>query len=859
MCYLGRLLSLALIIQMLCNAPVAAQHWLSTGGPSNGSVQVTSLVFDGQGNLLAGTNAGFWVQRQGRGTWDEENDTVSGTPIANIEVNAIAATANCPMLIGTRFFGVYRADSLGAPWEGPDPKLDGLTIEAVITRPDGIALASFIGYVYRSTDCGRSWQDSRFAVDDGTNTIQALALAEGGDFVAATISGVYISTDGTAWSAVLPNVNATALTTGKNGFILVGTSSELLFSSDLGLTWESLGSTQSTINGLAINKSGQLLASTSRSGLYRFTGEPGEILEPVPADGLPLSPGITTLAISPRHDGLYVGTNTNGVYQSRDQQIPQMMHAGPESANEGEPLLLQADLSDDVGVQEVAVHYRTGGDSTFSDTSLVITSNGKRAGGAIPARAVTLRGLEYYLIARDEFGNIKRVPAAGANDVLVQVTNVTSPAIISGADTSNYRLFSLPLQLANNNAVEILFNSLGDDDDGKNWRCLELDSNYLNLPLDSMYKEYPHTGNFEPGNAFWLIVRDAGKTIQAGPGTTLSLIQERQVPLHPGWNIFGNPFAFDLPVTSLRLQSNNQVDVRAFTGKWQTGTSIIRPFEGYAIFNNADADVLYINPALPSATSTMGTGPAAQWSIAIGANVRGARDTDNYLGIAEPASTTWDESDLPEPPVIDRFVSVYFPHPEWQHRAKRFCTDFRPAFSQGETWKFEVTTNVRDRVDLTFDGTSEVPTEFEIWLVDDLLGIRQDLRKNKRYSVAGVADHAKRLKLVIGRSEFVDENGGAASNLPAIFELAQNFPNPFNPATTIGFGLPEAETVSLTIFNIRGDKVTTLLDEERKEAGYHTEVWNGRNSKDQPVASGIYVYQLRAGNLISVKKMALLK
>ncbi len=97
---------------------------------------------------------------------------------------------------------------------------------------------------------------------------------------------------------------------------------------------------------------------------------------------------------------------------------------------------------------------------------------------------------------------------------------------------------------------------------------------------------------------------------------------------------------------------------------------------------------------------------------------------------------------------------------------------------------------------------------------------------------------------------------GAGDLIPKAFQLRQNFPNPFNPTTTIVFGLPRAETVSLKIFNTRGVQVAHLVEEEL-EAGTHMIEWDGRNDRGQPVPSGIYFYRLDTETFRQTKKMVL--
>lgn len=97
-----------------------------------------------------------------------------------------------------------------------------------------------------------------------------------------------------------------------------------------------------------------------------------------------------------------------------------------------------------------------------------------------------------------------------------------------------------------------------------------------------------------------------------------------------------------------------------------------------------------------------------------------------------------------------------------------------------------------------------------------------------------------------------------SNNAPTGYELSQNYPNPFNPNTTISFTIPTSENVSLTIYNVRGQVVKTLVNDSRS-AGTHNIQWDGLNNFGQKVASGIYIYTLRTSNFVESKKMTMLK
>ena len=95
--------------------------------------------------------------------------------------------------------------------------------------------------------------------------------------------------------------------------------------------------------------------------------------------------------------------------------------------------------------------------------------------------------------------------------------------------------------------------------------------------------------------------------------------------------------------------------------------------------------------------------------------------------------------------------------------------------------------------------------------------------------------------------------------IPTKFALHQNYPNPFNPSTQISFDIPEgSEVVTLNIYNILGKKVSTLLNNVMKP-GKHKVEWNAIDSDGNPVASGIYFYELNTPSFIARKKMLLIR
>ena len=99
------------------------------------------------------------------------------------------------------------------------------------------------------------------------------------------------------------------------------------------------------------------------------------------------------------------------------------------------------------------------------------------------------------------------------------------------------------------------------------------------------------------------------------------------------------------------------------------------------------------------------------------------------------------------------------------------------------------------------------------------------------------------------------------AGIPENFSLEQNFPNPFNPSTIIHYTIPQSANLintRLEIFNVLGQKVRTLIN-SRQSAGAHSVQWDGRDDAGKLLVSGVFIYRLKMGNFVDMKKMLLVK
>lgn len=509
------------------------------------------------------------------------------------------------------------------------------------------------------------------------------------------------------------------------------------------------------------------------------------------------------------------------------------------------------------GVMQVALNYRQGGAPTFISREM-LRNEGDEFTNFIPRSDVTNRGLEYFISSTDSIGNTTRTDtffisvSFGEGEQTREVARAT-------AQTS-YRMISAPNLLDVTLADSIFTNSGFGAYDTTSWRLFQFRDS-LNVERDSLNAA---TFRFEPGQAYW-IISDQRRTVDFGSGVSMPANEPYEITLQPGWNQIGNPFAFAVDWNDIMAASGEPLVSRPslYEGEYLSPEGI-EPYQGYFVyrFGNTDTTLVFQAPDDTLAAPTLAKpGASADWELRISAVCGDARDVHNLLGIHAKARPEWDRLDQPEPPVIGDYVSVYFPQQDWQRFGGSYTSDYRGEFGQGQIWEFRVATNIVDEsMNMAVSGMESLPADIEVILWDEALNISRDLRQAADYAFAtGPQGIIKTLKIIAGTSAFVANAAPGLAIVPEEFELAQNFPNPFNPSTSIRFGLPQEEKVTIRIYDILGREVRTLVDDQAYRAGYHIVTWNGRDKLGLPAASGLYIYRISAGTFSQTQKMLLVK
>ena len=153
---------------------------------------------------------------------------------------------------------------------------------------------------------------------------------------------------------------------------------------------------------------------------------------------------------------------------------------------------------------------------------------------------------------------------------------------------------------------------------------------------------------------------------------------------------------------------------------------------------------------------------------------------------------------------------------------------------------------------LVYDVATNQWTDAGIFLADDRAYMADVIYKNNFYVIGGLgvgANAVNNVDLIVAGPSAVETIGGT----PQGFQLSQNYPNPFNPSTKISFSIPEEGYVSLKVFNSLGEEVAELVNESITTGNYSV------SFDASGLTSGVYFYQIKAGNFVETKKMILIK
>jgi hypothetical protein len=353
------------------------------------------------------------------------------------------------------------------------------------------------------------------------------------------------------------------------------------------------------------------------------------------------------------------------------------------------------------------------------------------------------------------------------------------------------------------------------------WNLVSLPVGVFDATYSSIYPDavpgtlYGFNGTYVPGtvlengDGYWLFFDAEGSNNVSG-----SSIDQITISLSEGWNLLGS--------LSSAFESSSIDDpegivvsgsIYGFEGTYQS-TTTLQPGKGYWINASADGQVTL------NSDGTARIKPFADRTA--DANVIRFNGIPLYFGITIPEDELQSYELPPKPPSGAFDV--------------RFNGNMKVMQEEGQI----ALSNPTETLTVSYEIKHETGS---VWVLVSNNGNEYPLH------------HSGTFQNIENGSGFTLKK---ESSLPAEYALSQNFPNPFNPTTTIAYSIPENSKVKLTIYNLTGRRITDLV-QSQISAGIYSVNWDGTNDTGHPVSSGLYLYTIETDNFRAMKKMIYMK
>ncbi|MBI3006171.1 MAG: T9SS type A sorting domain-containing protein, partial [Ignavibacteriales bacterium] len=544
-------------------------------------------------------------------------------------------------------------------------------------------------------------------------------------------------------------------------------------------------------------------------------------------------------------------------------------------------------------IASMSLEYRRVEVSTWTPVSYNAPFTNSAA--AIPADVFTSGGVPnnivYRITATDSAQNIKTTNAWSIVTVISdqpppQPTPLPAASTMPGTEVKAYRLFSVPYQLTDQKPSSYIPASLGPHADGDvnyvNWRMQRITGGGTSTPDD--YETFKDESALKPGAAFFLVVREADKKVTVSGATTVNaqVMNNDGIQLTQGWNLVGNPFTTAISYDSLRSSGPGAITDWAYydgqgprgSGWWTDANhKSLLPWEGLALYATQATKLLFgvigqqtgvapsFNLEAPLSVASKNSENESAWIVNVNAyrTDNDLKDEGNGVGMTDGASTGHDSYDSYQPPILEgKNVAVYF-----KGETSGRDMDIRPINDQGDSWDMKVITGDKGaRIRLDLSGAKAIPNPaFEAYLVDLDESMAYNLRTTSAVEVNS-KQGVRNFVVLVGTREFVDRERRGVDLVPREMKLFANYPNPFNPETVIRYqvsGAREVYNVSLKVYNLLGQEVVTLVEQEQIP-GYYEIKFSARS-----LTTGVYFYRITVdggtqdSRYVDVKKMMLMK
>jgi len=814
-----RIFALVILVNIVS---VTNAQWVQTNGPLGGIVEAFAILPNATGgtNLFAGViRGGVYLSTNNGANW-----TAVDSGLTNKIVQTLAVSG-ANLFAGTDGGGVFRSTNNGTIWTAVNTGLTNMNVTKLFVSGANFFAAIKNGGVFLSTNNGANWTkvDVGFSGNEKENIIGF--AASGSNTYALSMEGVYLFNDNNnSWTeyAFYKNSNIVLLANSMTvigSSIIVGDLNIIWRSTDFGNTWTNNIQlpTKSPIYSFLVDGT-YIYAGTQNGGIFLSTDNGMSWTQM--NSGFETRNSVLALAVSPNGSGgtnIFAGTWA-GVFRSTDNGTNWTQCnngiAGTEVLSIGITRNVQGDEKIYAGTYGGGVFLSTsnGIDYTQINNGFAFTNS--------PMLVYSLAVSDTAMFAGTSEPNVYRSTDGGTI-----WTKLTKPSYSGQLLSSSYPISSLLISGANLFAGQFGRNVYRSTDIGTSWTRIlyySTDKNYAGVVLagsgtnvcvgTDSGRVYLYNGSS------WINARIAGTNsavlslaisdtnIFAGTDSAGVFLSTNN---GTSWNSVNNGLT-NLSVSSLAVSGAN-----LFAGT--DGGGVFRSTNNGTIWTAVNNGLTNMNVWTLTVSKTnlyVGTGGSGVYK----------RPLADFISVSTPILTS---------PVNGAIGVSTNSTLNWN------------ASSGAISYRLQLSTN-SGFSPLLIDSSGITGTSYSV----------SGLAKNASYywrvsaaNAGGTSSYSSMSNFTTGTTS-VDQ---VSSKVPTTYDLAQNFPNPFNPNTTIQFSLPKATHVSLKIYNNIGQEVALLVSQHLSAGIYTAEL----NAVSLP--SGVYYYRLQAGSFTETKKLVLLR
>jgi hypothetical protein len=503
--------------------------------------------------------------------------------------------------------------------------------------------------------------------------------------------------------------------------------------------------------------------------------------------------------------------------------------------------------------------YQKAGDALPTPVDMSVIGAGDSGplwAGTVPASGVTAAGLRYHFTAESAFGETTVIPdGAPSGTAVFSLPIEVEDFRLATTSPGQYAMLAPPILTEDSNPEEA-FDELGAYDP-EQWRFGTYD------PTTETVREYPSSAPLDNGRGFWIVTRDA-EALEVS-GTTRDVRFNETLPLEPGWNQIGPPFAFRMDVDNATFEPGVDPNVIRWTGTgYEQNVDEFIPGQAYWVYNGnpvTEPMTFFVIPR-PGPGPDRPRGPhrlpdeVEGWCVRVDARTHDRDDLDQRFGMRADARDELDPldfADAPPPPagyVRARFVAR-------GERPRSLLTDFRALGAEGAAWDLLLDTDQPGaRWELRFDVERDLPARWRL-LAMSPDGTRHDL------TGGGVLDGTvpgtrieRRWTILAGTDAWIAGTPEAPHPTALGVSVASSNPVRVGGRAALDLAVPATGDLRLSVVDATGRRVRDL-HRGAVDPGTHRFTWDGHGDDGRALAAGVYFVDARLGDRSRSAKIVL--